>query len=72
MGSSRTPTSWTFFLQLFLQGDVAGETRTKLVKYLEHARKEKAPVYYTEEDRLKRPARAVCHLVLALPEFQLD
>jgi len=61
-----------FFLHLFLQGDVASETRTKLVKYLEHARKEKAPVYYTDEDKLKRPVRAVCHLVLTLPEFQLD
>ncbi len=60
-----------FLLELFLQGDVASETRDKLVVYLKQARKQSLPVYWTAEERERHPTRAVTHLVLTLPEFQL-
>jgi uncharacterized protein (DUF1800 family) len=61
-----------FLVSLFLQGDVAGETRSRLVNYFKGARTQKPPVYWTADDTARHPARAVCHLVLTLPEFQLD
>jgi uncharacterized protein (DUF1800 family) len=62
----------SFLLNLFLQADVPQETRMRLVDYLKLAQKQKLPVYWTEEDRDRHPTRALCHLVLTLPEFQLD
>jgi uncharacterized protein (DUF1800 family) len=61
-----------FFLQLFLQGDVPSESRTRLVSYLDKARSVSMPVYWTEDDVTSHRVRALCHLVLTLPEFQLD
>ena len=61
-----------FFLKLFLQGDVPVEGREKLVRYQEQARQQKFPVYWTKEDAESHRVRAACHLVLTLPEFQLD
>jgi uncharacterized protein (DUF1800 family) len=61
-----------FFLRLFLQGDVPAESRDKLLKYLEQAHKQTVPVYWTKEDAADQRVRALCHLVLTLPEFQLD
>ncbi|MFL5342250.1 MAG: DUF1800 domain-containing protein [Gemmataceae bacterium] len=61
-----------FLLDLFLQGDVPTETRQKLTDYLAQARTAKLPVYWTSADRDHHPTQALCHLVLTLPEFQLD
>ena len=61
-----------FFLQLFLQADVPSESRTRLVSYLDKARKVNMPVYWTDDDVTSHRVRALCHLVLTLPEFQLD
>ncbi|MGH7172577.1 MAG: DUF1800 domain-containing protein [Gemmataceae bacterium] len=61
-----------FFLGLFLQGDVSAEERTRLLDYQHHAHKLPAPVYWTEQDVLDHRVRSLCHLVLTLPEFQLD
>ena len=61
-----------FFLQLFLQGNVADETRQRLQDYTAQAAKRKYPIYWSEEDIADHRVRAVCHLVLALPEYQLD
>jgi uncharacterized protein (DUF1800 family) len=61
-----------FFLRLFLQGDVLKESRTQLTNYLRQARAQKVPVYWTETDAAEHRARALCHLVLTLPEYQLD
>ena len=63
-----------FFLRLFLQGDVPAETRTRLLDYLQQPRsKQKVP---GRTGRRRTPpttaSRALCHLVLTLPEFQLD
>jgi uncharacterized protein (DUF1800 family) len=61
-----------FYLDLFLQGDVPPESRKKLHEYQEKSRKQTYPVYWTEEDAADHRLRALCHLVLTLPEFQLD
>ena len=61
-----------FFSRLLLQGDVPVESRQKLLDYAAKARKSPVPVYWTEEDAAAHRVRSLCHLVLALPEFQLD
>jgi uncharacterized protein (DUF1800 family) len=66
------PSVADFFLRLFLQGDVPADSRTKLVQYEQKAHNEPVPVYWTEEDAADHRVRALCHLVLSLPEFQLD
>ncbi|MFO0841131.1 MAG: DUF1800 domain-containing protein [Gemmataceae bacterium] len=60
-----------FFLRLFLQDDVAPESRRRLLDYARKARALKTPVYWTEQDATAHRVRALCHLVLTLPEFQL-
>ena len=61
-----------FFLRLFLQGDVPKETRSQLLQYQEHSHRLPTPVYWTPEDAGDHRVRTLCHLVLSLPEFQLD
>jgi uncharacterized protein (DUF1800 family) len=61
-----------FFLKLFLQNDVSVGTRERLTQYLANARKQQPPVYWTDDQTADHPVRALCHLVLTLPEFQLD
>jgi uncharacterized protein (DUF1800 family) len=61
-----------FFLTLYLQNDVPAESRHRLLEYLARAAKQKAPVYWTAQDAADQRVRALCHLVLTLPEFQLD
>jgi hypothetical protein len=61
-----------FFLRLFLQGDVQPETRQKLLDYAAKSRKSNVPSYWTEDDAAAHWVRSLCHLVLTLPEFQLD
>jgi uncharacterized protein (DUF1800 family) len=61
-----------FFLDLFLQGDVPADSREKLLDYLNRAHKQSIPVFWSEKDAETHRVRALCHLVLTLPEFQLD
>jgi uncharacterized protein (DUF1800 family) len=61
-----------FFLQLFLQGDVPPETRGRLQEYQQKAQKQSVPVYWTAQDIADHRVRTLAHLVLTLPEFQLD
>jgi uncharacterized protein (DUF1800 family) len=61
-----------FLVRLFLQGDVTPDARAKLVAYLAEARKRTYPAYWSEQDVADHRIRAVCHLVLTLPEFQLN
>jgi uncharacterized protein (DUF1800 family) len=61
-----------FFLRLFLQGDVSAEARSQLLDYQQHAHKLPVPVYWTEQDAADHRVRSLCHLVLTLPEYQLD
>ena len=60
-----------FLLGLFLQGDAPPAARGKLLNYLAAAKTVKYPVYWTDEDIANRRTRAVTHLVLTLPEYQL-
>jgi uncharacterized protein (DUF1800 family) len=61
-----------FLLRVFLQGDAAPESRTQLIEYAQRARKQPAPVYWPEGEADNHRVRAVCHLVLTMPEFQLN
>jgi uncharacterized protein (DUF1800 family) len=62
----------SFLLRLFLQGDVPAESRAQLLRYMEQTRRQSFPVYWTAQDAADHRIRALCHLVLTLPEFQLD
>jgi uncharacterized protein (DUF1800 family) len=61
-----------FLLALFLQNDVPDESRSRLREYQQHAHKQTAPVYWTREETADHRVRALCHLVLTLPEYQLS
>ena len=61
-----------FFLRLFLQGDVPAASRTRLLDYARNAHNSPVPVYWTVQDAADQRVRSLCHLVLTLPEFQLD
>jgi uncharacterized protein (DUF1800 family) len=61
-----------FFLNLFLQGDVPAESRTRLLDYQHRAHREPVPVYWTRADAGNHRVQALCHLTLTLPEYQLD
>jgi hypothetical protein len=61
-----------FLLGVFLQNDVPADSRAKLLDYLAAARRTRHPVYWTPDDVANHRLRAVAHLVLTLPEFQLD
>jgi uncharacterized protein (DUF1800 family) len=61
-----------FFLRLFLQDDVPAASRTKLLDYQQRSQSFRFPVYWTEQDGADHRVRTLCHLVLTLPEFQLD
>jgi hypothetical protein len=60
-----------FLLGVFLQNDVPTESRARLLEYLKTAKATKFPVYWTQDDISNHRYRAVAHLVLTLPEFQL-
>jgi uncharacterized protein (DUF1800 family) len=60
------------FLRLFLQSDVAQDSQQNLLDYAARSRKHPAPAYWTEDDAATHRVRSLCHLVLSLPEFQLD
>jgi len=57
---------------LFLQNDAPAGTNQRLTQYLAQARLQKPPVYWSEDQVADHPLRAVCRLVLTMPEFQLD
>jgi hypothetical protein len=61
-----------FLLGLFLQGDVAPSAREKVLAYLTAARGVKCPAYWSADDAANHRTRAVAHLVLTLPEYQLN
>jgi uncharacterized protein (DUF1800 family) len=60
-----------FYLDLFLQGDVPSGARERLTDYVQTARQQPVP-YDFDDQSTDGPVRAVCHLVLTLPEFQLN
>jgi hypothetical protein len=60
-----------YFLDLFLQNDVPAESRTRLLDYQHKAHEQSVPLYWSSADAADHRVRALCHLVLTLPEFQL-
>jgi uncharacterized protein (DUF1800 family) len=62
----------SFLLNLFLQGDVPELARAHLKEYEQQAHKLAVPIYWTKQDAADHRVRTLCHLVLALPEYQLD
>ena len=61
-----------FFLTVFLQNDVPQDSRERLRDYQRRALKQTIPVYWTEDEAADHRVRALCHLVLTLPEYQLS
>lgn len=61
-----------FFLRLFLQGDVSAASRQRLLDYARQAHDNRVPVFWSARDVEDQRVRAICHLVLTLPEFQLS
>jgi uncharacterized protein (DUF1800 family) len=61
-----------FLLDVFLQGDVPDAARDKLLDYLKAAKATRYPGYWTADDAANHRLRAAAHLVLTLPEFQLN
>jgi uncharacterized protein (DUF1800 family) len=61
----------SFFLDLFLQGDVGADTRGRLLHYLRDNAGKGMPAYWSAQDAADHRVRTVCYLVLTLPEFQL-
>jgi hypothetical protein len=69
----RTPDEQVDFLvQLFLQGDVPAEGRQRLRDYVAGAERQTYPAFWSADDAADQRVRTLCHLVLCLPEFQLD
>jgi uncharacterized protein (DUF1800 family) len=62
----------SFFLELFLQGDVPEETKKRVFDYAKSARAQKVPAYWTKQDVTEHRVIGLCHLVMTLPEYQLD
>ncbi len=62
----------SFFTKLFLQSDLPPESLARLAEYQKKALTQTLPVYWTAADATAHRVRALCHLVLTLPEFQLD
>jgi uncharacterized protein (DUF1800 family) len=61
-----------FFLNLFLQDDVAVETRKRILDYAATTSKQKVPAYWTTQDAAEHRVISLCHLVMTLPEYQLS
>ncbi|MBM3982217.1 MAG: DUF1800 domain-containing protein [Planctomycetes bacterium] len=60
-----------FLLTVFLQGDAPDAARDKLLDYLKGARAVKYPAYWSATDAANHRTRALTHLVLTLPDYQL-
>lgn len=61
-----------FFLRLFLQNDVPDDTRARLEEYERQSTQLRLPAYWSPQDGTDHRVRTLCHLVLTLPEAQLD
>lgn len=61
-----------FFADLFLQGDIPDDSRATLTDYANKVHKQTYPSYWTERDVAEQQTVSLCHLVMTLPEYQLD
>ncbi len=61
----------TFFIDLLLQGDIAGEAKDRIAEYAKTAHK-KGTAYANDTDRNTQRTIGVAHLIMSLPEYQLN
>lgn len=61
-----------FFLDLFLQSEVPVASRERLLDYAKKSEQQTYPVFWSKDDAEDQRVRSLCHLVLTMPEFQLD
>ena len=61
-----------FFIDLFLQGDVPEDTRKRIFDYANSSGSQKVPVYWTKNDAAEHRVVSLCHLIMTLPEYQVD
>lgn len=61
-----------FYLNVFLQGDVPADTRQRIRTYAKNSQQQRFPAFYSEQDQAEQRMIGICHLVLTLPEYQLD
>lgn len=67
-----TPDQTTkFLLHLFLQGDIPSATQGKIVSRCAQLTQQKYPAYWSKDFINDYQIRAIAHLILTLPEFQL-
>jgi uncharacterized protein (DUF1800 family) len=71
-GRADGPQPVEFLLDLLLQGDAGADARPRLTEYLDAARRQKMPAFWTEDQSADRAIRATCYLILTRPEYQLD
>ncbi len=71
-GKTQDGAAVDFLLGVFLQGDVPAASRDRLLEYLDRAKTVRTPGYWSAADAAGHRVRAVTHLVLTLPDFQLD
>lgn len=60
-----------FLCELFLQGDISPETRARLRERMKQLETQQYAGYWSKEFIFEYQTRALCHLVLTLPEYQL-
>jgi uncharacterized protein (DUF1800 family) len=61
-----------FLLDVFLQGDVPPDAAAGLRDYLAGAKTARYPSFWTTDDTANHRLRTAAHLILTLPEFQLN
>jgi len=61
-----------FLLEVFLQRDLPGKSRVRLLDYMARSKSARFPVYWPTDDAASHRLRTAAHLVLTMPEFQLD
>jgi uncharacterized protein (DUF1800 family) len=61
-----------FFVELFLQNDLAQETTERLNQFRDDLSKQTYPAHWSEARQREHAAISLCHVVLTVPEYQLD
>jgi uncharacterized protein (DUF1800 family) len=61
-----------FLAKVFLQGDLAGESRARILGYMSRSRETRFPVYWSELDVKNHRHRTAAHMLLTMTEFQLN
>jgi uncharacterized protein (DUF1800 family) len=71
-GVQSDPAAVDLFLEVFLQKEIPTQTRDKLLDFAAHSNPKSFPSYWSEERKSEHKAISLCHMILTLPEWQLD